>query len=240
MAESTQFPSSGEQFNDILLQVNFDSPEKKADKETGLRIAQSIYTSQTGAGSNNLNFFNSRSQRWWSLERWANGTQDMTEFLDYFNIVDGNKAYAKIDLTPIMVGPQFVNTLIESMAKNKEYACVKAVDRASLTEREQDRLDALYRMHFRDEIEEMQKATGMQLEPIRQICINAGVNPEKIIGQISEYGNDIGYNAKTDTIENLIESGIIDPVKALRCSLINAASVAGMVLTSECLIVDGY
>lgn len=166
MAESTQFPGSGEQFNDILLQVNFDSPEKKADKETGLRIAQSIYTSQTGAGSNNLNFFNSRSQRWWSLERWANGTQDMTEFLDYFNIVDGNKAYAKIDLTPIMVGPQFVNTLIESMAKNKEYACVKAVDRASLTEREQDRLDALYRMHFRDEIEEMQKATGMQLEPI--------------------------------------------------------------------------
>lgn len=76
--------------------------------------------------------------------------------------------------------------------------------------------------------------------PLRQICINAGVDDSKIVAQIAEFGDDIGYNAKTDTIENLIESGIIDPIKALRCSLINAASVAGMVLTSECLIVDGY
>ena len=76
--------------------------------------------------------------------------------------------------------------------------------------------------------------------PFRQICINAGVDDTDILAKITEFGKDIGYNAKTDTIENLIESGIIDPVKALRCSIINAASVAGMVLTSECLIVDGY
>ena len=164
MAESTQLPSGSEQFNDILLQVQFDDPKKKAEKETGLKLAQAIYTSQTGAGSNNLNFFNSRSSRWWTLERWAKGTQDMTEFLDYFNIVDGNKAYAKIDLTPIMIGPQFVNTLIESMSKNREYACVKAVDRGSISEREKEKIDALYRMHFAHEIEEMQKESGMQLE----------------------------------------------------------------------------
>jgi len=76
--------------------------------------------------------------------------------------------------------------------------------------------------------------------PVRQIIRNAGLDEVEYMQQIQEYGDDIGLNAKTGHVENLLEAGIIDPVKVLRCSLQNAASVAGMLLTSECLIVDTF
>ena len=74
-------------------------------------------------------------------------------------------------------------------------------------------------------------------EPIRQICENAGVEGSVIIHKINEndeYG--FGYNARTDTFENLLETGVIDPKKVSRVALENAASVAGMMLTTECII----
>lgn len=85
--------------------------------------------------------------------------------------------------------------------------------------------------------------TSVLSEPLRQICINAGVDSEDIIKQVLKElgnigGNNFGYNAKSDLIEDLVVSGIIDPVKVLRCALQNAASSAGMILTSEVLIVD--
>jgi chaperonin GroEL len=74
--------------------------------------------------------------------------------------------------------------------------------------------------------------------PIKQICANAGVSSDdKIIAVLNNNGN-MGYNAKTDKLEDLVESGIIDPVKVLRCSLENAASTASLILTSETLICD--
>lgn len=76
------------------------------------------------------------------------------------------------------------------------------------------------------------------LEPLRQICNNSGVDSNSIIKQVLSSNGNVGYNAKTDTIEDLVLSGIIDPVKVLRCALQNAASSAGMILTSECMIVD--
>lgn len=75
-------------------------------------------------------------------------------------------------------------------------------------------------------------------EPLIQICKNAGVESSDKIKTIMLRGGSIGYNAKTDTIEDLVEAGIIDPVKVLRCALQNAASSAGMILTSEVLICD--
>lgn len=75
-------------------------------------------------------------------------------------------------------------------------------------------------------------------QPLKQICKNAGVESGPIIKTIQVMMGDIGYNAKTGKTENLLESGIIDPVKVLRCALQNAASAASMILTSECLIVD--
>lgn len=71
--------------------------------------------------------------------------------------------------------------------------------------------------------------------PLRQICSNAGVQVEQILSQVLGLKNNMGYNAKTDKIEDLIESGIIDPVKVIRCSLENAVSAAGMIITSQCL-----
>lgn len=74
--------------------------------------------------------------------------------------------------------------------------------------------------------------------PIRQICANTGADEKHILVQINELGDGIGYNAKTGAMENLIEAGIIDPFKVIRCSLQNAASVSGMILTSEAIIYD--
>lgn len=74
--------------------------------------------------------------------------------------------------------------------------------------------------------------------PLQQICENAGVDAEQIIKQVRGAADNIGYNAKTDMIEDLVDNGIIDAFKVLRCALTNAASSAGTVLTTECLIVD--
>lgn len=73
---------------------------------------------------------------------------------------------------------------------------------------------------------------------LKQICFNAGVNAEQIIKQVKGAAGNIGYNAKTDKIEDLVESGVIDPTKVIRCALTNAASSAGMILTTEAMIVD--
>lgn len=74
--------------------------------------------------------------------------------------------------------------------------------------------------------------------PLIQICKNAGVGPDKILMGVSSQIGPIGYNAKTDTIEDLVKAGVIDPVKVLRCALQNAASAASMIITTECLIAD--
>ena len=75
-------------------------------------------------------------------------------------------------------------------------------------------------------------------EPLRQIAENAGVEPSVIINKIREGKGDFGYNARTDEYVNMYETGIIDPTKVARVALENAASVAGMFLTTECGIVD--
>ncbi|MBQ3883212.1 MAG: chaperonin GroEL [Bacteroidales bacterium] len=75
-------------------------------------------------------------------------------------------------------------------------------------------------------------------EPLRQIAENAGVEGSVIIQKIREGKGDFGYNARTGEFVNLFEAGIIDPTKVARVALENAASVAGMFLTTECGIVD--
>lgn len=75
-------------------------------------------------------------------------------------------------------------------------------------------------------------------EPLKQICANAGVEWGSILNKVINSESNIGYNAKTNSIEDLVKSGIIDPVKVLRCALQNAASSATMILTSEAMIVD--
>lgn len=75
-------------------------------------------------------------------------------------------------------------------------------------------------------------------EPLRQICYNAGVEGSVIVQKVREGKDDFGYNARTEQYENMIESGIIDPTKVSRVALQNAASIAAMILTTECSIVE--
>ena len=75
-------------------------------------------------------------------------------------------------------------------------------------------------------------------EPLRQIAANAGVEGAVVVQKVSEGTGDYGYNARTDTYENLHAAGVIDPAKVTRVALENAASIAGMFLTTECVIAD--
>ena len=75
-------------------------------------------------------------------------------------------------------------------------------------------------------------------EPLRQIVANAGVEGAVIVQKVKEGSGDYGYNARTDTFENFFSTGVIDPAKVTRVALENAASIAGMFLTTECVIAD--
>jgi chaperonin GroEL len=75
-------------------------------------------------------------------------------------------------------------------------------------------------------------------EPLRQIVDNAGVEGAVILQKVKEGTGDYGYNARTDTFENFFETGVVDPAKVTRVALENAASIAGMFLTTECVIAD--
>jgi chaperonin GroEL len=75
-------------------------------------------------------------------------------------------------------------------------------------------------------------------EPLRQIVANAGGEGAVIVNKVREGKDDFGYNARTEVFENLIEAGVIDPTKVVRVALENAASIAGMLLTTECVISD--
>ncbi|CAF2282758.1 BnaA04g16190D [Brassica napus] len=74
--------------------------------------------------------------------------------------------------------------------------------------------------------------------PAALIAQNAGIEGEVVVEKIMFSEWEIGYNAMTDTYENLLEAGVIDPAKVTRCALQNAASVAGMVLTTQAIVVD--
>lgn len=86
--------------------------------------------------------------------------------------------------------------------------------------------------------------TGIQIirraieEPLRQICENAGIEGSIVVQKVKEGTADFGYNARTDKYENLIGAGVIDPTKVGRVALENAASIAAMLLTTECVLAD--
>ena len=75
-------------------------------------------------------------------------------------------------------------------------------------------------------------------EPLRMIVENAGIEGSIVIQKVKEGKGDYGYNARTDKYENLLAAGVIDPTKVTRIALENAASVAGMFLTTECVLAE--
>ncbi len=88
------------------------------------------------------------------------------------------------------------------------------------------------------------ETTGIQIikraieEPLRQIVANAGGEGSIIVQKVKEGKGDFGYNARTEKFENLLAAGVIDPTKVSRVALENAASIAGMLLTTECVLAD--
>lgn len=156
--------TSNPQFNDPLLNRFFLSPEQRKDKEKGKAIVKAFYMQQT-SNDVSTNYFKLRNLRWTELMLWAKGSQKMSEFLDYLNVSDSNKAWVQIDLTQSRIAAQFVGTLIESMSKTKTYPCVTAIDDGSVNEKENRMYEALYRMHSVDDIDQAQQATGLMLEP---------------------------------------------------------------------------
>ena len=88
------------------------------------------------------------------------------------------------------------------------------------------------------------ETTGIEIvkraieEPLRQITANAGVEGAVVVQKVKDGQGDFGYNARTNTYENFFAAGVIDPAKVTRVALENAASIAGMFLTTECVIAD--
>ena len=101
-----------------------------------------------------------------------------------------------------------------------------------------DSLEAKVKGQIADE------ATGMAIvrraleEPLRVITSNAGIDGSIVIQKIKDGKGDFGFNARTEVYENLFKAGVIDPTKVARVALENAASIAGMLLTTECVIAD--
>ncbi|KAM0065299.1 putative chaperonin Cpn60/TCP-1 family, groEL-like apical domain superfamily [Helianthus debilis subsp. tardiflorus] len=97
---------------------------------------------------------------------------------------------------------------------------------------------------IKDKLEDADERLGADIiqkalvAPASLIAQNAGVEGEVVVEKVKESEWDMGYNAMTDTYENLVESGVIDPAKVTRCGLQNAASVAGMVLTTQAIVVE--
>ena len=88
------------------------------------------------------------------------------------------------------------------------------------------------------------ETTGIEIikraieEPLRQIVANAGVEGAVVVQKVKDGKGDFGYNARTGEYENFFAAGVIDPAKVTRVALENAASIAGMFLTTECVIAD--
>ncbi len=101
-------------------------------------------------------------------------------------------------------------------------------------------IEALENMKGNNEDE----TTGIQIikraieEPLRQIMTNAGLEGSVIVQKVKEGKGDYGYNAQTNKFENLFQTGVIDPTKVTRVALENAASIAGLILTTECVITE--
>ena len=75
-------------------------------------------------------------------------------------------------------------------------------------------------------------------EPMRQIVANAGEEPSVVVNNVANGTGNYGYNAQTGVYGDMVEMGVLDPTKVTRTALQNAASVAGLILTTDCMVAD--
>ena len=96
----------------------------------------------------------------------------------------------------------------------------------------------IYETNFNDESTGVDIVARALRSPFRTICENAGVSADVKMESVLSRGDGFGYNAKTDEYVDMLDAGIIDPKKVTRIALENAASVAGMILTTECALIQ--
>jgi len=164
MAEQNNASNGQQSFSNPLLQRFFLSPAEREDKANGKQIVKAFYNQQT-VNDTNFNIYLGRNRRWIETLLWAKGSQPMQEFLDYMSVSDANKSYVNIDMTQQRVAVELLNTLIEFLSKHRIYPDVDAIDSGSMSEKEQRLFDALYRMYDQQNIQKMQQAAGIALEP---------------------------------------------------------------------------
>jgi chaperonin GroEL len=99
-------------------------------------------------------------------------------------------------------------------------------------------LDTKVKGQMADELTGMQIVRRALEAPLRTLTSNAGIDGSIVVQKIKEGKGDFGFNARTEVYENLFKAGVIDPTKVSRVALENAASIAGMLLTTECVIAD--
>jgi len=101
-------------------------------------------------------------------------------------------------------------------------------------------IDGLEKMKGANEVESIGIAIVRRAleEPLRQIVANAGIEGSIVVQKIREGKADFGFNARTEQYENMLKAGVIDPTKVTRIALENASSIAGMLLTTECVVAD--
>lgn len=215
---------------DPMLARFFLSPEEKASKEKGKQILREFYRIQY-SNDQSLNFYRLRAQRWTELLLWFKGSQRMQEFLDYMDVSDANKAWVNIDTTQTRIAAQFIGTLIESMAKNKTYACVNAIDDGSVNEKEQRLYDALFRMHDVETINQVQQASGVQVEPT-----NAFVPDDEISAKVYfELEDRLPKEIRFEKIIEKLKDDISFEAIANRKTLFNLVALTFFCTKIECL-----
>ena len=166
------------------------------------------------------------------------GTADkVTVSKDYTTIVNGAGAKENIKERCDQIKAQIVATksdydrekLQERLAKLSGGVAVLYVGAASEVEMKEKK----------DRVDDALRATRAAIEePLREIVANAGKEGAVVVQKVREGKGDFGYNARTDVYENLHAAGVVDPAKVARVALENAASIAGMFLTTECVIVE--
>jgi chaperonin GroEL len=101
-----------------------------------------------------------------------------------------------------------------------------------------DALDIKVKGQMEDEQTGMAIVRRSLEAPIRTLTANAGIDGSIVVQRIKEGKGDFGFNARTETYENMFKAGVIDPTKVSRVALEHAASIAGMLLTTECVVAD--
>ena len=101
-----------------------------------------------------------------------------------------------------------------------------------------EKLEAKVKGQIEDEQTGMAIVRRALEEPVRILTANAGIDGSIVVQKIKDGKGDFGFNARTETYENMFKAGVIDPTKVSRVALENAASIAAMLLTTECVVAD--